>query len=180
VIAVALVLVVRSISRRRTRVTSVGGVAVDDPPPTDQPSPLDRLFRHGGTENGERHSPFARMMGKAGDAWDSGALWVAVVVGAITGGPSLDGVFMGLAIIMTSGNSLGTQIIASVVWVFAMLIIVEVILLSLAFSPSRAQGVLESAHLFLQSQRQKILIAIFFVVGFALVLQNISSVSGAI
>jgi hypothetical protein len=177
-LSIAALMIMRSLAPQRARAASPSGKTRTPPAESNEPFVISRLLGH--TEDGptEGASAVRRVLSHANDAWQDGALWVAAVLGMVTGGPSLDGIFFGLAIIMTSGAAINTQVAAAVVWVFAILAVVEIILASLLISPVKAQAVLQIVHDWLQVHRRKILIAILAVVGLALTAQNAQAIWG--
>jgi hypothetical protein len=90
----------------------------------------------------------------------------------LMGGPSLDGVVMGLAVIVTSGATTPMQVSAAIASVFVMLVLVEIILVSSVVAPTKTEAALGRIHDWVQTHRRKILIVLFAVVGIVLVAQG--------
>ena len=84
-------------------------------------------------------------------------------------GAQPDVVLVVLAIIVTSGAAIGTQISAAIAFVVGTLAIVEIILVSYLATPAKTQAVLRQLHDWALAHRRKILVAIFAVVGVSLV-----------
>jgi hypothetical protein len=147
---------------------------VEDDPSTA--NAVSRLLGSGRDAATEGRAPTRRLLGRAHDAWENGSLWVAGLLGAIMGGPSLDGVVLGTAFIVTSGAAIGAQVSAAVVSVFVMLGVVELILLSSVVAPARTQAALRLIHDWVQTHRRKILIALFAIVGSMLVAQGMGAI----
>jgi hypothetical protein len=119
-------------------------------------------------------SPLRRLLRRSQNAWENGSLWVAGLLGAIMGGPSIDGVVLGLALIVTSEAAIGTQVIAAAAYLLGLLGIVEIILISSVAAPAKTHVVLGLVHDWVQTHRRKILITLFALVGGALAAQGLS------
>jgi hypothetical protein len=169
---IAALMIVRSPARQKASV----------PPPVDNaptvvldsnlPNVVTRLLGRSADVASEGRSPIRRLLGRAGEAWEDGALWVACLLGMATGGPSLDGIVLGAAIIVTGWATIGTQAVAAIAFVFGILMVVEIILISSVAAPTRTQAVLQVVHDWVQTHRRKILITLFAVMGVALVAQG--------
>jgi hypothetical protein len=106
-----------------------------------------------------------RLLRRGHDAWEDGALWVALVFGiAYLPPPPL--VLLVDTIIVGSGAAIGTQAIAVIAFVFAMLAVFEIVLISYLVAPARTQAVLRPVHDWALVHRQHVLLALFAVVGF--------------
>lgn len=141
--------------------------------PKAPPAFSELLGRHDDDLATAGRSPIRRLLSRANSAWEKGSLWVAGLLGMLMGGPSIDGVVMGLALIVTSGATVGTQVIGAIAFVFGILLVVEVILISSVVAPSRTHAILEAVHDWVQAHRRKILIVLFAVVGMVLVAQGL-------
>lgn len=116
----------------------------------------------------ERGSAIRRLVGRANDAWENGSLWVALVVGmSILPGPLL--VLLVDTTIVASGSPIGTQVIAAIAFVVAMLAVFEITLLSYLLTPEKTKAVLQPLHEWALAHRAQVLAAIFAVVGLSLV-----------
>jgi len=171
-LSIAAWTLVRSASSQRAEVRTPIGASTLVMDPNAAPAIFQRLGRSGDPAMRSR-SPIRRLFGHASDAWESGSLWVAALLGMLMGGPSLDGVVMGLAIIVTSGGTTGSQISAAIASVFVMLALVEIILVSSVVAPTKTEAALGLIHDWVQTHRRKILIVLFTVVGIALVAQGL-------
>jgi hypothetical protein len=182
-ISLAVLMIVRASVRQRVPASAgrhrmpwrVGSMSTSeaDSNTTDAISRLLGAGQDGAEADG---SPARRLLRRAGEAWENGSSWVAGLLGMVMGGPSLDGVFFGLAIIVTSGAAIGEQIGAAIVSVFVMLAVVEVILLCSLITPARTEALLRVVHDWVQNHRRKILVALFGVVGVALVAQGMGAI----
>jgi hypothetical protein len=121
-------------------------------------------------------SPIRQLLGRVGNAWDNGSVWVAGLLGVVMGGPSVDGAVLGIALIVTSGATLGTQVSAAIAFVFGILLIVELILVSSVVAPAKTREALRVVHDWVQAHRRKILITLFAIVGAALVAQGLGAI----
>ncbi|ORA07844.1 GAP family protein [Mycobacterium arosiense] len=108
-------------------------------------------------------SRFRRLLGHVHDAWESGASWVAWVIGIIA--VPVDGVLFIVAIIAASGASVTAQAGASVAFVILMYAVVEVILVGYIVTPARTQSLLLVLHDWVRTYHRQILVGLFAVVG---------------
>ncbi|MGL5441825.1 MAG: GAP family protein [[Mycobacterium] stephanolepidis] len=120
-------------------------------------------------------SKFRRLFHHGKGAWENGALWVALVLG-IGYMPPPPLVLLVDTIIVGSGTSMGTQILAAIVFVFAMLAVFEVALISYVIAPARTLAVLEPVHSWALAHRQLVLLILFAVVGVWQVLTGVGIV----
>lgn len=175
-LAIAALMTARIRSRNRaplaTPANNTSTLVLD---PATPPS-VSRLLNPTQSSISEGTSAIQRWRNRAHNAWESGSPWFALLLGMGTGGPSIDGVVFGLAIIMTSGAALGTQITAAVVAVITMLVVVEIILVSYLIVPERTEAVLGRLHDWVQTHRRKILIAVMAVIGVSLLAQGTGTV----
>jgi hypothetical protein len=167
VLSIVAFMAVRLTMRRRARVpvpASNTPSALEDPA---APSLISRLL--GRPQDGEPDSGslFRRLVRRAHDAWEHGSLWVAFVIGLVS--VPLDGMLLTVAVIVTSGAAVGTQVSAAIVFLIGMLAILELILLSYWATPAKTQAGLRRLHDWTRDHRQHILIAIFAVIGISLV-----------
>lgn len=167
-------IVVRSLlkSRQQVRVpalTSGTSTLVAEP---NTPNAISRLLRHAKDAPTEGGSVFRRLMGRAHRSWESGSLWVAFVIGLLSG-PAPDEALYILIFIVTAGTGLGAQAVASVVFVFAMLALVELALVSYVFTPSATQAVLQRLQVWTVDHRRKILVAMCVIAGISLVTHGV-------
>ncbi|GBE68186.1 hypothetical protein MFM001_46480 [Mycobacterium sp. MFM001] len=124
------------------------------------------------TGTSDSNTPIAiqRLLDRAQDAWESGSLWVAWVIGLVS--VSIDGVLFVAAIIVASGAAIGTQVSAAIVFLVGMYAAVEVILVAYLAAPAKTEAVLRRLHDWAEAHRQQVLIAIFTVVGLSQVAQG--------
>ncbi|SKS63820.1 gap protein [Mycobacteroides abscessus subsp. abscessus] len=120
-------------------------------------------------------STFQRLLHRGKGAWENGALWVALVLG-IGYMPPPPLVLLVDTIIVGSGTAMSTQVIAAVVFVFTMLAVFEIALISYVIAPARTQAVLEPIHNWALSHRQLVLLVLFAVVGIWQVLTGVGLV----
>ncbi|MDV3126105.1 GAP family protein [Mycobacterium sp. 21AC1] len=126
---------------------------VDDSPPSWTRNAMAKI-----------RSIFGRLLRRAHEEWDNGALWVALVFGmAYMPPPPL--VLLVDTLIVGSGLAIGTQIIASIAFVFAMLAVFEIVLFSYVVAPAKTQAVLRPVHDWSLAHRAHILLVLFAVVG---------------
>jgi Sap, sulfolipid-1-addressing protein len=161
-LSVAAVLAARLWARRRARVPAPvgGGVALADDPDTALARPRDA--QGGGRDQGK--SAIRRLYDRANNAWESGALWVAVLVGmGFLPGPPL--LLIVDTTIASSGAAIGTQVVAAVVFVVGMLAVFEVVLVSYLAAPAKTMAVLRPIHEWSTNHRAHVIAAIFTGVG---------------
>jgi hypothetical protein len=118
-------------------------------------------------------SALRRLFGRLYNAWENGSPWVSVLMGMAY---SPVQVTIALALIATSGASIGTQLSAAIVFVVVILAIVEIILVSCFVAPAKTQEVLQPLHRWVQAHRQPVLAAVFAVVGLSLLATGMSLV----
>ena len=99
-------------------------------------------------------------------------LWVALVIG-FWAGPQPALVIFALTTILTSGAAIGTQIAGAVVLIVETLAVVEIVLLSNLVAPVKTQAALRLLHDWVRGYRRQLLVAIFTLVGLALVAQGV-------
>ncbi|MCV7189794.1 GAP family protein [Mycolicibacterium thermoresistibile] len=125
----------------------------------DQPAP-------GGLRGGYRNAKAAvgRLVGRARQAWENGAVWVSMVFGlAYVPPPPL--VLLVNTIIVASGAPIGTQVAAVLVFIIVMLAVFEIALLGYVFVPSRTEAILQPIHNWARDHRSQVLLILFAVVG---------------
>jgi hypothetical protein len=109
-------------------------------------------------------SPVVRLMARARDEWDSGALWVAMALSLIYVLPPPFILVMS-TVIVASGTPIVTQMVAVLVFVAVMLVVFEIALLSYAVAPAKTHAVLELVHGWALLYRTQVLIVLFGLVG---------------
>lgn len=109
-------------------------------------------------------APLRRLFHRLHEAWEGGALWIGLVFGmGYIAPPPL--VLVVATLVAGSGIAIGAQIVASVVFVFAMLIVFEIALLSYVIAPTRTAAVLEPMHEWSHQHRLLVLAVLFTLVG---------------
>jgi hypothetical protein len=171
VLSVAALMAVRSATRQRARVPDgharTSALAAD----SDASTPVSRLLKRGQDAPAEGASAIQRLLGRANNAWESGALWVALVIG-FWAGPNPSLVTFSLTTILASGAAIGTQIGAAVAFIVVSLAVVEIVLICNLVAPTKTQAALRRLHDWVRGYRQKILVAILTLVGIAFVGQG--------
>lgn len=140
---------------------------------SNTPTAISRLLGRAQDAPTENGSPFRRLVRRAHNAWEKGSLWIAYVIGLAFGGPQPDVSLFVVAIIVSSGAAIGTQVIAAIGFVLGTFAVVEIILVSYLVVPTKTQAALRLLHDWVSRHRLHILIAIFTVIGFALVNQGL-------
>jgi hypothetical protein len=172
VLMIAASMAMRLAARRRRVPVSVGaGEASTQEADSAASSPVSRLLSRGKDAPAEGGSIVQRLLGRAHRAWESGALWVALVIG-FWAGPNPSLVVFSLATIVASGTAIGAQIGAAVVFVVVSLAVVEAVLISNVVAPVRTQTVLRRVHDWVGHRRGQIVVAILTLVGLAFVAQG--------
>ncbi|ORA35965.1 GAP family protein [Mycobacterium aquaticum] len=117
-------------------------------------------------------SPVVRLMGRAREEWDSGALWVSMALSLIYVLPP-PFILLISTVIVASGTPIVTQLVAVLVFVAVMLVVFEVALLSYAIVPAKTHAVLEMVHGWALLHRTQILIVLLGLVGIWQVLTGV-------
>ena len=171
ILAIAAFMAVRFVTRRGAH-SRAGDAKMSAPEAdSDSSSPVSRLLKRGLEAPSEGASAAQRLLGRAGRAWESGALWVAFVIG-FWAGPNPSLVMFSLATILASGAVIGAQISAAVVFIVVSLAVVEIVLISNVLAPTRTQAALRLVHDWVGGYRTPILVAILTLVGIAFVAQG--------
>lgn len=171
VLSVAAAMVFRSSRPRRVSLPELGGNPTSLTENSTSSTAVSRLLDRAQDEPTEGGSAIRRLLGRIHNAWEAGSLWVAIVIGFVTG-PGIDGALYVLAIIVPSGAAVGAQFSAAVVFIILMLGIVEITLVSHLVTPSKTQAVVQVLHDWAQVQGRKVLIAMLVVIGVATVAQG--------
>jgi len=173
-LSVAGLMVVRLWVRRRTRVPAPLGAGAES-------ASVLVLDSDEATADSLPQGPLARVRAasrtvfrRGRDAWDNGALWVALVFGmGYLPPPPL--VLLVDTVVVGSGATVGTQVVAVIAFVLVMLAMLEVVLIVHLVAPSRTQAVLRPVHEWALDHRQHVLIALFTLVGLLMVLTGTGS-----
>jgi hypothetical protein len=171
VLAIAATVAVRFVTRQRAQVrdgNAKTSTLVED---SDASMTISRLLKRGQDAPAEGGSLIQRLLGRAHNAWESGALWVAFLIGYWAGpNPSL--VLLALTTILASGAAIGTQIGVATVFIVVSLAVVEIVLISNVVAPTKTQAALRVLHDWVRGYRRQILVAILTLVGIVLVAQG--------
>lgn len=171
VLSVALLIAVRFWVRQRARVPAPAGNAPGEVPESEGTNQISSPFAGVGevTEGG---SAIRRLFGRLQRAWDSGALWVALVcgMGFLPGFPLV--LFVATTVV-SSGASTGTQIFAVILFVVAMFTVFEVAVVSHLIAPARTQAVLQPVHDWALANRRHVMIGIFVMIGLLQVVRGL-------
>ncbi|MBA0046604.1 GAP family protein [Mycobacterium sp. NPDC050853] len=162
------------IAARSRRASSANALTAE--PDKQTPDPITRLLGHPEGTATEGGSVFRRLLRRATSAWESGSLWVAFLIGLALGGIEPDAGLFLIAIIVTSGATLGTQITVAIVFIIGVLAIVELTLISYLVAPTKTQAVVQLLHDWALTHRRKILIAMCIVAGISLLIHGIGGI----
>jgi hypothetical protein len=166
ILAIAAVTALRGVRRR------AGAERSDTATDSGDPSPIARLLNRGRDAPAEGGSLAQRLLGRAHHAWESGALWVAAVIG-FWAGPNPSLVTFSLATILASGAAFGAQIGAAIVFIIVSLAVVEIVLICNLVAPAKTQAALRRVHDWVGGYRLQIVVAILTLVGLAFVAQGL-------
>ncbi|MFD6196192.1 GAP family protein [Mycobacteriaceae bacterium NPDC060252] len=151
-LTIAGVVLVRSLTRQRESTADM-----------NSPFTIPRLLRRRQEGSPTNTSGFRRVLHRIHDAWDSGALWVAWVVGLVS--VPIDGILIILAIIVASRATIGTQLSASLAFILVMYAVVEMILVGYLAAPARTETALRRLHNWVRTYRWQIMVTLLAVVG---------------
>jgi hypothetical protein len=171
VLAVAALMPVRFVKHQRARVPDGDARMSTLGADADASTPVSRLLKRGQDAPAEGGSAIHRLLGRANNAWEAGALWVALVIG-FWAGPNPSLVMFSLTTILASRAAIGTQIGAAVVFIVVSLAVVEIVLICNLVAPTKTQAGLRRLHDWVRGYRQQILVAILTLVGIAFVGQG--------
>lgn len=163
VLSVAALIAVRFWVRRREPVPAGSGNSSSQVLEADGPAPISSPFA-GMQDAAEGESAIRRLFRRLQRAWDSGALWVALVcgMGFLPGFPLV--LFVATTVV-SSGATTGTQILAVILFVVAMFAVFEVAVVSHLIAPVRTQAVLQPVHDWALANRRQVMIGIFVMIG---------------
>lgn len=174
VLSIAALMTVRFVARQRAQLTTPGSDTSNPLPDSNTPIAIPRLLSRKQDAATAGGSVVGRLLGRAHNAWESGSLWIAWVIGL--GSVSIDGVLFVAAIIVASGTAIGTQVGAAIAFLVGMYGVVEVILVSYLATPTKTQAVLRLLHDWTRAHHRQLLIAIFIVVGVSQLAQGMGVV----
>lgn len=144
--------------------------------PSEHTTAFRRMMHRAQDVPAEGASTFRRLLHRAHNAWENGSLWVAYAVGLTFGGPPPgEGLFL-FAIIATSGATVGMQVAAAAVYLVGMLAVIELVLVGYLAAPARAHAVLNRLNDWTMAHRQRVLVAIFAIVGSALLATGLGAI----
>jgi hypothetical protein len=123
----------------------------------------------------ERGTIIRRLLTRAHYSWESGSLWVALVVGFGSATPPLQALVV-LTPIVASGAAIGTQISAAIVFVIGTLAIVETVLVSYLAKPVKTLAALRLLHDWVRPRRRQVVAAMLAVAGTSLLASGIASI----
>jgi hypothetical protein len=174
-LSIAALMTVRISARQRAHLPTPGANTSTLVLDSNTPTAISRLLGRAQDAPTEGRSAIRRLLGRAHNAWENGSLWVSVVIGLLSG-LQADGVLYVLLIIVPSGAAIGTQVSAAIAFVVGMLAVAEIMLVSYLATPAKTQAVVQLLHDWARAHRRKILVAMFAVVGVALVANGMGSV----
>lgn len=169
VLLIATVTAARAVARRRASAGDPEKESGTTDP--DASTPIARLLKRGGETPADGGSAVQRLLGRLHRAWESGALWVAAVIG-FWAGPNPSLVTFSLATILASGAAFGAQLGAAVVFIVVSLAVVEIVLISNLVAPARTEVALRRVHDWVGGYRTTVVVAILALVGLAFVAQG--------
>jgi len=173
-LSMAALMTVRFLARPQEKVNSRAGLQSADGngsplgPGSNHPVPISRMLDRARDASTEGGSAIRRLLGRAHNAWESGSLWVAFVIG-LANFPAPDVILMVLAIIVASGTAVATQVSAALVFVVGVLAVAEITLISYLATPTKTQAGLRQLHDWAWAHRRKILVALAVTGGISLV-----------
>ncbi|VEG20559.1 gap protein [Mycolicibacterium phlei] len=155
---------------------STSGTATASQPNLPTQNPISRLLGRAGDAPTDGDSLLQRLVRRATNAWESGSLWVAFLIGLLLGGIEPDAGLFLIAILVTSGAALGTQITVAAVFIVGVLAIVELTLVSYLVAPTKTQAVVQLLHDWALAHRRKILVAMCVVAGISLLIHGLGGI----
>ncbi|OBG19153.1 hypothetical protein A5765_02615 [Mycolicibacterium celeriflavum] len=101
--------------------------------------------------------------------WNRGGARASAAVGVAIGGPPWDAVVLLFAMIVITGATIGTQIVAAVALVAVMLAVVEIILVAHVINPAKAQTALRQTSEWITGHRRQCLAGLSALAGMTLI-----------
>lgn len=175
-VLLALLMALHSVTRERraralTARTGGAHASAPMPDPSTIPIPLiSRLMRPVDVWPPEGKFRIRQLLGRAQVAWQQGSPWISFVFGLLV--MPIDGVLFALALIITSGATLGVQIGAAIAFIIGHLAVEEVILVSNIVAPAKTQGGLRRLHDWSHAHHRKFMAAILALVGASLIFRG--------
>jgi len=175
-LSIAALVTVRSLMRQRqpAQVLTPSGTTSTPVPDSNTPSAMSSL-RDAQVAATEDRSAIRRLVDRAKNAWEDGSLWVAFVIG-VGAVPPIDGVFFLLAVAVTSGAAIGTQVVAATVFVLGTLSVVEIMLVSYLAMPVKAEALLRLLHKWALAHRRHVLVAMIAAGGISMVAHGVGGI----
>lgn len=175
----ATVLALQSGTRARSRSPGAVPVGTNDaatsalaPDPSTIPIPLiARLMQPVDSTAPRDKSRIRQLIGRAQVAWQQGSPLISFIFGLLV--MPVDGVVFALALIVTSGATIGVQITAAIAFIIGHLAVEEVILVSNVVAPAKTRAVLRRLHDWSQAHHRKFMAAILALVGISLIFRGI-------
>ncbi|KHO17871.1 GAP family protein [Mycolicibacterium setense] len=177
-LAIAAIMVARNVLRKPVAAgshrkaagdgTGTTSTLVDD---SGAPPAITRLL-YSTPGDGDTDTKSRGLAGRVREAWQNGSPWIPFVIGVIVV-PPLDGLLFALAIVVASGASFEVQVVALIAFVFGVLLVEEIILVSNVVAPEKTQAALRKLHEWASAHRQTFAAAICAVVGASLVLRGV-------
>ncbi len=144
-------------------------------PGPEAPQVITRLLNPVGDVGTVGRSPIRRLLRSARTAWQNGSPWISFTIGIVVL-PPLDGVVLALAIIVSSGAALGTQVAVAIAYIIGVLIIEEIILVANTVAPAKVQAALRRLHDWARAHHRKFVAAILAVAGLSLLLRGLGGI----
>ncbi len=117
---------------------------------------------------------FVRLAGRSQDMLKRGAVWPAFLVGLGSATPPVECVML-LTVIMASGAAITTQMVAFVVFVFLVLAVVEIPLITYLVMPQRTEAMMLRLDGWLCKHRRRIFQIMLTVTGVILLVNGVGS-----
>jgi hypothetical protein len=171
----ATLLTVRFWMNRRAQLSTLDGNTSNLVLDSNTPTPVTRLLARARDAPAEGGSVFRRLLRRGHDAWESGSLWVAFVIGFSFAGAPPDVALFLLAIVVVSGAAIGTQVSATIAFIVGMLAVVEIVLVSYLAAPAKTEAIVQRLHDWAWTHHRKILIAMCTLAGVMLVAKGLNS-----
>lgn len=174
-LSIAALVTVRSRMRQRQRAQVLTPSTTSTAAPDSNTASAMSSLREAQDAATEDRSAIRRLVDRAKNAWEDGSLWVAFVIG-VGAVPPIDGVFFLLAVAVTSGAPIGTQVLAATVFVLGTLSVVEILLASYLAMPAKAEALLRMLHKWALAHRRHVLVAMIAVGGVSMVAHGVGSI----
>ncbi|WP_006245491.1 GAP family protein [Mycolicibacterium tusciae] len=162
---VAALLTARYMARRRARTPSGAGDTSTGVLESETRPPIARPHGRSRSAVAAAGSAIRRLRDSAYTAWENGSTWVAVLFGMVGLLPGPPIVLFVVTTIAASGAGLGTQLIATIVFIVTMLAVMEIILVGCLVAPDKTQAIVQPLHDWARAHRPQLLVGIFAVVG---------------